>query len=480
MKSIHPVILSGGMGSRLWPLSRVKQPKQFQPIDGANGPSFLQATALRHRGDMFHEPTIVANAAQVELISEQMLEIGCHARIIGEPVGRNTGPAVLAAALRLLETDPEAIMLILPSDHVVNGDLNGVIGRAGAAARDGHIVLIGIVPRYPETGFGYITDGGELEGRPGLHRVKAFVEKPELEVATRLLSEGGSYWAAGISVVRADLIVSEFGRLEPATLAAVRQSLDQGREVGGAILLAELPFSTALDEPTERAIFERSPHVSLAPASVAWSDVGAWTAVHSIGEKNAAGNVLSSEVLAINTRNSLVRGCGKLIAVVGMDDVIVVDTPDALLVTNHSNAQLVKNAVNQLLKTGRREVETHLRTGLSQTDLQPATTGVARIVIESGNLGTVTGTGQAGSVVTVATGTAVLKIAGEPVGAKAGEIFFVRPGETATIANGGTESLILVSVDIEPSAAKQQPALDGLPTGELVDALQVGRRRFVA
>jgi mannose-1-phosphate guanylyltransferase/mannose-6-phosphate isomerase len=480
MHSIHPVILSGGMGSRLWPLSRVKQPKQFQPIDGENGPSFLQATALRHRGDMFHEPTIVANASQVELISAQMHEIGCRPSIIGEPMGRNTGPAVLAAALRLLDRDPDAIMLILPSDHVVNGDLNSVVARARFGAEDGRIVLVGIVPRYPETGFGYITDGGEIEGRPGLHRVKAFVEKPDLEVATRLLSDGDSYWAAGISVVRADVIVHEFSRLEPATLAAVRQALEQGEQAGDATLLAELPFSTALDEPTERAIFERSPHVALAPASVSWSDVGAWTAVHSIGVRDSAENVLSSEVLAINTRNSLVRGCGKLIAVVGMEDVIVVDTPDALLVTNHASAQLVKNAVNQLLKSGRREVETHLRTGLSQTEAQPATAGVARIVIAPGKLGTVTGTGQAGSVVTVAGGTAVLKIGGEPVGANAGEIFFVRPGETATIANGGIEPLILVSVDIEPSAAKQQSIIEGMPTTEIVDAAQAARRRFVA
>ncbi|CAA9428915.1 MAG: Mannose-1-phosphate guanylyltransferase (GDP) [uncultured Rubellimicrobium sp.] len=481
MQPIHPVILSGGMGSRLWPLSRVQQPKQFQPIDGADGLTFLQATALRHQGPMFHQPVVVANASQVEMIASQMWEIGCRPIILGEPVGRNTGPAVLAAALRLLKDDPDAVMLILPSDHVVNGDLNATVALAAPAAReDGRIVTIGVVPRYAETGFGYITDGGAIPGRPGLHAVKAFVEKPALEIAQQLVAAGDSYWAAGIAVVRADVIVEEFARLEPATLDAVRRAFAEGTTSGNTVILAAQPFSTALDEPTERAIFERSPRVALAPTDVAWSDVGAWPAMHGIATKNASGNALGPEVLAINTRNSLVRGCGKLIAVVGMEDVIVVDTPDALLVTNHANAQLVKEAVSQLKKMGRSEVDTHLRIEISEPPVPAVAAGITQVAVAVGEVGRVTGTGGAGSVVTIAAGLAVLKIAGELVRAKAGEIFFVRPGETATIANGGSDVLSLVSVDIQASSPATVLSPDGSVISDLVDPLTSSQRRFVA
>ena len=480
MTSIHPVILSGGMGSRLWPLSRAQQPKQFQPIDGLGGPSFLQATALRHRGALFHEPVVVANASQVGLIASQMADIGCAPTIIGEPVGRNTGPAVLAAALRLLRDDPEAVMLILPSDHVINGDLNATVAQAQPGARDdGRIVTIGIVPRYAETGFGYITDGGRIEGRPGLHSVAAFVEKPEIEVAKRLVAEGNSYWAAGIAVVRADVIVEEFARLEPATLAAVLQSLAEGTMSEGAVLLAERPFSTALDEPTERAIFERSPHVALAPANVDWSDVGAWPAMRDIAAKDAAGNVLSPEVLAIDTRDSLVRGCGRLIAVVGMEGVIVVDTPDALLVTNHENAQHVKAAVSQLKSAGRREVESHLLADTTARSTQPQPeAGVSRMVVAPGKTAKITGTGHGGAVVTVASGSALLWGQGPMVQAEAGEILFVRPGDTVTIGNGESDPLVLVAVDVALSESAKQILSDGA-AGPLDDALRAGRR-FVA
>lgn len=480
MSSIHPVILSGGMGSRLWPLSRAQQPKQFQPIDGIGGPSFLQATALRHRGAMFHEPVVVANASQVGLIASQLAEVGCAPTIIGEPVGRNTGPAVLAAALQLLRDDREAVMLILPSDHVINGDLNVTVAHAGKGARDdGRIVTVGIVPRYAETGFGYITDGGRIEGCPGLHSVRAFVEKPELEIAKRLVAEGNSYWAAGIAVVRADVIVEEFARLEPATLAAVLQSLSEGTTRQGAILLAEQPFSTALDEPTERAIFERSPRVALAPANVDWSDVGAWPAMRDIAAKDEAGNVLGPEVLAIDTRDSLVRGCGRLIAVVGMEGVIVVDTPDALLVTNHESAQDVKAAVNQLKSAGRREVESHLLTDLVNDDAKAdPQNGVSRIVIAPGKTAKVTGTGHGGAVVTVVSGSALLWGQGPRVQAEAGEILYVGPGETVTVGNGESDPLVLVAVDVALSDSARQLRSEGVtPTRQ--DQIEAGRR-FVA
>ncbi|MGR3632032.1 MAG: mannose-1-phosphate guanylyltransferase [Limimaricola soesokkakensis] len=454
MQTIVPVILCGGMGSRLWPLSRQQQPKQFQSVDGRGGPTFLQTTALRHRGKIFAKPLIVTGGAQMELVAEQMAEIDCTPTILGEPLGRNTGPAVLAAALKLSRTDPSTLMLVLPADHVIEGDLNRTIADAAPAARDGRIVVMGIEPSYPETGFGYMTSDGSLADCPGLHAVRDFIEKPDHDRAVALIEAGSAYWAAGISLMRADHIIAEYARLEPETLEAVRRALDTGEESCRGTLLDRDSFAKALNEPTERAIFERSASVAMAPVTVKWNDVGAWSAMHSIGMKCSNGNVVGPEVLALNTRNSLVRGCGKLIAVVGMDDVIVVDTPDALLVTTHSQAQFVKDAVAHLTANNRIEVIRHaLPQGLGAALKPPAQIeGVRRIEVAPKGSAELTGTGQAGTVVTIAGGTALLKVQGRTRQAKAGEIFLIRPGQTALVANAGLDGLGLVTVDIEAEA----------------------------
>ncbi|ROU03619.1 mannose-1-phosphate guanylyltransferase [Histidinibacterium lentulum] len=489
MHSINPVILSGGMGSRLWPMSRVLQPKQFQPVNGVDGQSFLQATALRHRGAPFNEPVVVANARQVGLIASQLDEVGVSPTILGEPVGRNTGPAVLAAALRLLRDDPDALLLVLPSDHVIDGDLNDVVGRMRRGAEEGRIVTFGITPRYPETGFGYITRGEGIPGCPGLHAVSAFVEKPDLERAQALVDGGNAHWASGISLMRADVIVEEFRRLEPETFAAVEAALEDGTDgEAGSWLMDEAAFSKALDEPTERAVFERTQSIAVAPVDVAWNDVGAWSAVHSIGRKCEGGNVLGQEVMAIETRNSLVRGCGKLIAVIGMEDVIVVDTPDALLVTNHGNAQMVKDAVKRLKNDGRQEVDRHAaveaaREQGAEPEPGPGTAAdrTRRLEVAPGRFAEVTGTGEAGSVVTVAAGIALLKVQGEPTEARAGQIFFVRPGETARIGNIGSEALTLVSVDIaDPDAQDRRLAPAQVKSADQTEPGPAAARRHVA
>lgn len=458
MSNIYPVILSGGMGSRLWPLSRVSSPKQFQAIDGNGGPSFLQSTVLRHGGPGFRDPLVVANSSQTGMIGSQMRDIGIPLEMLGEPVGRNTGPAVLAAALHLLRRDRDAMLLVLPSDHVIDGDLNGTIAQAALGAEAGHIVVLGIVPTYPETGFGYMTSGGTIEGHPCLHHVNAFVEKPELKLAQALLHDGRSFWATGISLMRADLIIAEFARLEPGTLAAVDLAIADGETSGGALHLDRAHFSRAKSEPTERMIFEHSPSVAMAPVSVGWNDVGAWSAVHMIGAKDGNGNVLAPEVLAIETRNSLVRGCGRLIAVVGLDDVIIVDTPDALLVTNHKNAQKVKDAVTALQRAARTEVEAHLPLA------QPrALSGVDRITIASGEAATPTGSDHAGTVVIVAAGHALIRVHGETLRVGVGQALVMRPGEKVRIGNGGDTVLTLVTVDLcEARIAEKRGALMAL------------------
>ncbi|MDT8857110.1 sugar phosphate nucleotidyltransferase [Paracoccaceae bacterium Fryx2] len=359
MKTIHPLILCGGMGSRLWPMSRIDQPKQFQPTNGKGSLTYFQTTVQRHRAANFKDPIVVTNAAQADLVSQQLNEIQASGLIIGEPVGRNTGPAVLAAALAILPDDPDAILLVLPSDHIIIGDLNFTVARMTAAAAGGQIITFGVTPGYAEAGYGYIIDGGRVESYDGLHSVARFIEKPSVEVAQRLIDEGTAYWASGISMFRADVICEEFRRLDPRTHAAVSRAVTEAASTRNGITLNEAAFREARDEPTERSVFENSPAISLAPIDVKWDDVGAWASVYDVNTKSDDGNVTNGDVMTLDTTNSLIRSDGRLVVVIGMNDLIVVDTKDALLVTDRKHAQQVKLVVEKLKSGGRAEVVSH-------------------------------------------------------------------------------------------------------------------------
>lgn len=359
MKTIYPLILCGGMGSRLWPMSRIDQPKQFQPTNGKGSLTYFQKTVQRHRGPVFNDPIIVTSASQTDLVRQQLTELQAQGQIIGEPVGRNTGPAVLAAALAVLRDDPDAILLVLPSDHIIVGDLNRTIMDMEPAAADGRIITFGVTPGYAESGYGYIIDGGSVSGYDGLHAVARFIEKPPVVVAQELIDRGNAYWASGISMFRADVICNEFRRLDHQTYAAVSQAVSKAAVQANAILLDEAAFRDARNEPTERAIFEHSAAISLAPINVRWDDVGAWASVYDVNTKSSDGNVITGDVMALDTTNSLIRSDGRLVVVIGMNDVIVVDTKDALLVTDRKNAQKVKQVVEKLKSDGRAEVVSH-------------------------------------------------------------------------------------------------------------------------
>lgn len=360
MSDIRPLILCGGVGSRLWPMSRSQSPKQFQPMDGPNSLSFFQATVQRHRGIGFGEPIVVTAREHAALVKRQLDQLQCRATVISEPVARNTGPAVLAAAMCLAKTEPTTPLLVLPSDHVISGNLNGPILSMRPAAIAGQIVLFGITPAYAETGYGYITDGGVFGGHPGLHHVSGFVEKPPLAEAIRLIETGGAYWASGISLFTPETIMREVARFDRKTFDAVARSVERAEQGTLGMILHGDDFAQATAEPTERIVFERSDKVALAPLDVAWSDVGSWTSVYGIGQKDAAGNVLYGDVISVDTENTLVKGDNRLVAVVGMSDVIVVDTADAVLVTQRGKCQSVKKVVETLKGANRVETERHI------------------------------------------------------------------------------------------------------------------------
>lgn len=465
--TITPLILCGGTGSRLWPLSRTEQPKQFQPTGGPGSPSFFQATVQRHRGTGFGDPIVVTSARLSMIVARQLREIQIRARIIGEPMGRNTGPAVLAAALDALTRDPDAMLLILPSDHMIGGDLSSAVLAMRAAADQGRIVTFGVPPAYPETGYGYIVDGGAYPHYPGLHRVDRFVEKPPFDLASHLIADGNAFWATGISLFRADTLVQEFRHHAPDTLAAVAAAHLGATEEAQHLLLAPAAFAAATSEPTERLVFERTDRIALAPLhGILWDDVGAWTAVHKISDRSASGNVTTGDVLAIDTRNSLIRGDRRLIAVVGLSDVIVVDTPDALLVTNRDNAQNVKKVVDALKARARPEAETHIardtRWGRIEALTRSPGFSLDLLTVEPGATAMINGTGIAPSTVTFLSPGGFYERQGHRIDARPGTCVEVGADVVLPVTNDTRGELRLMKLTL---------ANDPAPALTLIEAL---------
>jgi len=362
MTTINPLIICGGNGTRLWPVSRVQSPKQFQQVAGQGSLTFFQSAVQRHRGDGFAAPIVVTGARHARTVLDQLEQIQCQADILCEPMGRNTGPAVLAAALRLLPRDPDALILVVPADHVIEGNINEAILAMAPAARDGRIVTFGITPRYAETGFGYITDGGEIASHPGLHGVDAFVEKPPVDRARELVDGGAAYWASGISLFTAGTIVAEYRKFDPETVAAVEQAMAAATRTSAGLMIDHASFGRAVAGATESVVFERTDRIALCPLDVSWSDVGSWTAMYGISKQNRQGNVLQGDVLALETQNSMIRSDSRLVTVVGMSDVIVIDTDDALLVARVGHCQSVKQVAEHLKAQQRVEAERHLGT----------------------------------------------------------------------------------------------------------------------
>jgi mannose-1-phosphate guanylyltransferase / mannose-6-phosphate isomerase len=358
MTLITPLIICGGNGTRLWPMSRTQSPKQFQKVDEDEGLTFFQAAVERHRGEGYDTPVIVSSVRHSQTVAEQLSDIGCDAQVILEPMGRNTGPAVLAAAISLYAKNPDAIMVVVPADHVIDGDLNRTIMSMEEAAKD-HIISFGIKPRYAEVGFGYITDGGPVVGYPGLRQVDRFVEKPPARKARLLVESDIAYWASGLSMFSARTIIEEYTKFDPETVATVRLAVSEGEQRNTGFVLNAIRFGEARAEPTESMVFEKTDKIALAPLDVDWSDVGSWTAMYGISKADHQGNVLQGDVVAVESKNSMVRSNSRLVTVVGMSDVIVIDTPDALLVTKVGHCQNVKKVAEYLKTNNRVEVEKH-------------------------------------------------------------------------------------------------------------------------
>jgi mannose-1-phosphate guanylyltransferase/mannose-6-phosphate isomerase len=360
MSVIHPVILSGGTGSRLWPLSRSLFPKQLLALAGER--SLIQDTVQRVQGKQFLPPLIICNVEHRFLIAEQMRESRIKPEaIVLEPAGRNTAPAAAIAAMMIAEKEPDGLMLLMPADHIVR---NGAaflqaLGRAVLAAQRDHLVTFGITPDAPETGYGYIRRGAPLSGLPECFSVARFVEKPDATTAAGYVACGEYGWNSGMFVFKAKLFLSELERLEPELLAHCRAALKNGKRDLDFFRLEETSFGKAKSISIDYAVMERTDRAAVVPVEMGWSDIGSWESLWSASARDVSGNAVKGDVLQHGTRNSYLRSEGPLVAAVGVEDMVVVATTDAVLVSHKSASQDVKRIVEQLERQGRELHTTH-------------------------------------------------------------------------------------------------------------------------
>ena len=356
---LYPVILSGGSGTRLWPMSRTLYPKQLLRLIGED--SLLQQT-VRRVADLgrFAQPLLVANEDHRFIVAEQLREIKADAQaLLLEPIGRNTAPAACVAALMLAEREPEALMLLLPSDHIIadEGAFAVAIDRAVAAARAGALATFGITPERPETGYGYIRRGEPIDGIVGAFRVAEFVEKPTLDVAQCYLASGEHFWNGGMFLFPAGLFLDELERTRPEIVASCRQALAQARRDDDFIRLDKDAFESCPADSIDYAVMEHTSRAAVVPVGMGWSDIGSWDALWEISDKDVAGNAIAGNVIAEDTRNCYLRSEAGLVAAIGIEDLVVVATADALMLAPRNRTQEVRRLVARLAADDREEAD---------------------------------------------------------------------------------------------------------------------------
>lgn len=386
---IVPVILSGGTGSRLWPVSRESFPKQFWPLLGRH--TMIQETALRAHGADFAPPVVVSNNEHRFVVAAQLREAGiAGARILLEPVGRNSAPAILAAALLVAETDPDAVLWMMAADHAVQDlpALHAALAVAANAARDGRIVTFGMQPTAPETGYGYIEVGEALADIPGAHVVNKFVEKPNAATAAAFLAGGRHMWNSGMFVFTAATLIAEIARHAPDLLDAVRPAVAGRIDDLDFSRLDPVAFAACPSISIDYAVAERTDRAVVVPTSVGWTDVGSWSALWDLGAKDTGGNVALGDVLLEDATDCYVRTDGTLTAVVGLQDVVLVVTGDAVLAMHRDRAQDVKKIVDRLRAEKRTQGVAHNRVyrpwGFYESLIQGDRFQVKRIVVKPG------------------------------------------------------------------------------------------------
>ncbi|MCR4538979.1 mannose-1-phosphate guanylyltransferase/mannose-6-phosphate isomerase [Pseudomonas sp. 18.1.10] len=354
-----PVIMAGGSGTRLWPLSRQLNPKQFLPLVDADL-TMLQATIKRLDGLEHGLPRLICNEHHRFLAAEQLRQLGLEdANIILEPVGRNTAPAIALAALQALSEQTDPIMLVLAADHLIQ-DVQAFqesIASALLLAESGKLVTFAITPTSPETGYGYLQLGAPVDA--GGYQVSRFVEKPDLNTAKSYLSQGDYFWNSGMFMFRASRYIQELEKFHPEIVSVCRDALAGGQQDMHFTRVDARIFATSPDVSIDYAVMEKTADAVMVPLNAGWSDIGSWSALWEAGEKNAQGNLFKGDVLSENTTGSYVHATHRLVTTVGVQDLIIVETKDAVLVAHKDQVQEVKKIVDQLKAGGRQEQINH-------------------------------------------------------------------------------------------------------------------------
>ncbi|MDX2367870.1 MAG: mannose-1-phosphate guanylyltransferase/mannose-6-phosphate isomerase [Colwellia sp.] len=359
---ISPVIMCGGSGTRLWPLSRAQFPKQFLPL--VNDTSMLQDTMARLPAE-HQAPVFICNEDHRFLVAEQVKQVNCdQATILLEPQGRNTAPAVALAAINALESNSDALLLVLAADHVIKDTdkFHQAVDVATAAAQKGKLVTFGIVPTNPETGYGYIKQGVETteDGTgSGVFEVATFVEKPDAETAESYLASGDYLWNSGMFLFKASRYLEELEKFRPDILQACQQAMAKVEKDLDFTRPDTEAFMQCADESIDYAVMEKTDQAVVIPLDAGWSDVGSYSALWEVCEQDSKQNVIKGDVIAHNTSNSYIHSQNKLIATLGVDNLVIIDTPDAVLVANKDEVQNVKEIVNELKAQQRSESSLH-------------------------------------------------------------------------------------------------------------------------
>lgn len=468
---IVPVLMCGGIGTRLWPLSRTEEPKQFQALASDN--SMLSDTIARFSGPDFATPILLGNAAHLNLMQAELAKHGLQAgQILIEPVVRSTAPAIAAAAVLVAETDPDTLMLVAPSDHVVGQPdlLRAAALAASVDARLGRMVLFGITPTHPETGFGYIRAGNAIEaGRggnalePQVLAVAQFIEKPNETRAKQLIAAGDCFWNSGMFLFTARTILAELALHAPDVLKAAEAAVHAGRRERTALFLDPQAFSASDSISIDHAVMEKSGRSAVIPVSPEWSDVGSWDAIYDMGAKSPDGNVLRGDTVVIGANNNLVMASGRLVTLLGVNDLVVVDTPDALLIAARGQSQDVKKIAGQLTLDQRAEAHRHTvsRAGWGTTEDVVSTDGARVRHLKLKSLGQLVLTPVVAARLVILAGSGRISAGTVEEPALPGRSIECAAGQQLSI-EAGKAGLQLLQIEILPVRAASEPEHAGV------------------
>ena len=448
-RNVYGVILAGGSGSRLWPLSRQHLPKQFLALDGTD--SLLQTTINR----LFP----VINAKNVLIVTHESHAKGeaYHALLpyhsIYEPVGRNTAPAIALAAAYLSAEGEDPIMVALPADHIIKDEVRfrENLDIAIRAAESGKLVTFGIQPTRPDTGFGYIK--AHPSGNVEVYEVERFTEKPDLATAERFITEGGYYWNSGMFVWRASTILEEIRKYLPAVDRIIQAILAESRTGGSFQTAVEKYFPEMPSISIDYGVLEKSDQVSLIPCDIGWNDVGSWHAVHEVASKDKDGNALQGNVISLGCKNSLVRSEKRLVATIGLEDICVIETADAILVSKSDQSQRVREVVDALHEKGATEHIYHVKVNRpwgSYTVLEDDPDGfkLKRIEVAPGARLSLQSHRHRSEHWVVVSGTATVTNGDKVMTVKKNESTYIPIGAKHRLENRGTEPLHIVEIQV--------------------------------